>query len=186
MVEEAEGKSPRSTLERLRQLQKEMEVEDVEFVHSMKARMKRAEELKKKNVELEERLKAVKEEVSLVEAQLWEKEESMQILWELCRRIKRDLDRGEDASQKYQDVTRSTARGTQRTTQGTRNDGQAFSTGNVQQIFHKVGPQCVTPIEFAPRVCSSPMPSPIKHQPISSDSSVSLEMEQRSQRTQII
>ena len=80
MVEEAEGKSPRSTLERLRQLQKEMEVEDVEFVHSMKVRMKRAEELKKKNVELEERLKAVKEEVSLVEAQLWEKEESMQIL----------------------------------------------------------------------------------------------------------
>jgi len=179
MVEEAEGKSPRSTLERLRQLQKEMEVEDVEFVHSMKARMKRAEELKKKNVELEERLKAVKEEVTLVEAQLWEKEESMQILWEMCRRMKRDLDRGEEASQRYQDVTERTARGTQRTTQGTRNDGQAFSTGNVQQIFHKVGPQCVTPIEFAPRVCSSPMPSPIKHQPISSDSSVSLEMESR-------
>jgi len=181
MVEEAEGKSPRSTLERLRQLQKEMEVEDVEFVHSMKARMKRAEELKKKNVELEERLKVVKEEVTLVEAQLWEKEESMQILWEMCRRMKRDLDRGEEASQRYQDVTERTARGTQRTTQGTRNDGQAFSTGNVQQIFHKVGPQCVTPIEFAPRVCSSPMPSPIKHQPINYDSSVSLmrEMESR-------
>jgi len=180
MVEEAEGKSPRSTLERLRQLQKEMEVEDVEFVHSMKARMKRAEELKKKNVELEERLKAVKEEVNLVEAQLWEKEESMQILWEMCRRMKRDLDRGEKANREYQeDVIQKISRGTRRTTQGTRNDGQAFSNGNVQQILSKVGPQCATPKEFAPRVCSSPMPSPIKHQPINYDSSVSLEMESR-------
>ena len=139
MVEEAEGKSPRSTLERLRQLQKEMEVEDVEFVHSMKARMKRAEELKKKNVELEERLKVVKEEVTLVEAQLWEKEESMQILWEMCRRMKRDLDRGEEASE---NVIQRTTQGTQRRTYCTQDDGQAFSGGesgaSILQSWHTV------------------------------------------------
>ena len=84
-----------STLERLLQLQTEMELEEEEFVRSMEASTRKIKELKNMNVELEERLKAVKEELSLVEVKLWEKEESLQILWETCRQMKRELDRGE-------------------------------------------------------------------------------------------
>ena len=88
--------------------------------------------------------------------------------------MKRDLDRGEEASE---NVIQRTTQGTQRRTYCTQDGGQAFSEGKVEQVCYKVGPQCVTPIEFAPRVCSSPMHSSIKH--MTCDSSASLDMENK-------
>merc|ERR1719209_1319675 len=167
-----------STLERLRLLQTEMKEEEDEFVHSMEARLRKTKELKKTNLELGERLKAVQEEVSLVDAQLWEKEESLQILWEACRRLKRELDgRVESKGEYHKDETQRTSEGTRGATCATRDHGGAFGKVDGQQIFHKAGPQRETPMEFAPSVCSSPMPSPIK--PINYVSPVSMEMESR-------
>ena len=173
LAEEVQSRRPRSTLERLWHLQAEMEVEEEEFVRSMEAGKRKTEELKIMNVELEKRLKAVKEEVSLVEAQL-------QILWEACRRMIRELDRGEEARRCHEeDGIQKTTRGTQRTRRGTLYDGgEAFSKGDKQQAVYKADAQCETPIEFAPRVCSSPMPSPIKHLP-NNYGSASMEMESR-------
>ena len=176
MAEEAEGGISKSTLERLRQLQKEMEVEEDEFVHGMEGRMRKTEELKKMNIELKKRLEAVKEEVSLVEVQLWKKKKSMQIIWEMCRQMKRELDRGEEASRKYhKDEIQRTTQGTKRMALDTPNDGQDFSKVAEHQVFDKFDPpQRKTPLGFVPRVCSSPMPSPIKH--MTFDSSASVEM----------
>ena len=180
-VEEGDCKSrPSSTLERLSQLRKGLEEEEQEFIRSMDINIRKAMELEKKNEELEERLKSVREEVNLVEAQLWEKEESVQILWETCRRMKIDLDGGREGRREYhEDVIQRTTQGSQRTAHGARDNGQAFSKEKVPHEFDKAGTQREIPMCFAPRLCSSPKPSPIKHLSIADDNCVSLNMESR-------
>ena len=92
--------------------------------------------------------------------------------------MKRELDRREESKGEYhKDETQRTSEGTRGTTCATRDHGGAFGKVDGQQIFHKAGPQRETPMEFAPSVCSSPMPSPIK--PINYVSPVSMEMESR-------
>ena len=78
-------------------------VEEREFAQGMEARSKRAEELKKMIAEKEERLRKAKDEVvpiypfqhssysplieqvEKMDALLWDKEEAVQILWEMYR-----------------------------------------------------------------------------------------------------
>jgi len=160
--EGSSGSAHESTMEKLQLLVKEMQVEEREFAQGMEARSRKVEELKKMIAEKEERLRKAKDEVEKMDALLWDKEEAVQILWEMYRRMKREVD-GEDHSLPQHNDQENTESEllTKRTTQT--NVNTSCSRGS--QPLGKELSQCQIPPEFTPRICSSPMPSPIKHLP---------------------
>jgi len=160
--EESHGSARKSTMEKLQLLVKEMQVEEREFAQGMEGRNRRAEELKKMIAEKEERLRKAKDEVEKMDALLWDKEEAVQILWEMYRRMKREVD-GEDHSLPQQDGQENTESEllTKRITQANVNASCSRGSPPPGKEFS----QCRIPPEFTPRICSSPMPSPIKHLP---------------------
>ena len=62
-TEEAKVASVSSTLEKMLQLRKELKVEEAEFSRGAEARLRRVEELKRINADLEARVKVAMEEV---------------------------------------------------------------------------------------------------------------------------
>jgi len=160
--EENNGSARKSTMEKLQLLVKEMQVEEREFAQGMEGRNRRVEELKKMIAEKEERLRKAKDEVEKMDALLWDKEESVQILLEMYRRMKREVD-GEDHTLPQQDDQENTESEvlTTRTTQANVNASRSRGSPPLGKKFS----QCQIPPEFTPRICSSPMPSPIKHLP---------------------
>ena len=62
-TEEAKVASVSSTLEKMLQLRKELKVQEAEFSRGAEARIRRVEELKRINADLEARVKVAREEV---------------------------------------------------------------------------------------------------------------------------
>ena len=62
-TEEVKVSSASSTLEKMLQLRKELKVEEAEFSRGAEARIRRVEELKRINADLEARVKVAREEV---------------------------------------------------------------------------------------------------------------------------
>jgi len=161
--EESNGPAvKKSTMEKLQLLVKEMQVEESEFAQGMEARSRRAEELKKLIAEKEERLRKAKDEVERMDALLRDREESVQILWEMYRRMKREVDEEHHKLPQHDDQENSEPELlTKRTTQA--NVNASCSRGSPP--LGKELSQCQIPPEFTPRSCSTPLPSPIKHLP---------------------
>jgi len=160
--EESHGSARKSTMEKLQLLVKEMQVEEREFAQGMEVRSRRVEELKKMIAEKEERLRKAKDEVEKMDALLWDKEEAVQILWEMYRRMKREVDE-EDHKLLQQDGQENTE--SELPTKRTTPTNVIASWSRNSPPLGKEFSQCQVPPEFTPRICSSPMPSPIKHLP---------------------
>ena len=62
-TEEAKVASASSTLEKMLQLRKELKVQEAEFSRGVEAKIRRVEELKRINADLEARVKVAREEV---------------------------------------------------------------------------------------------------------------------------
>ena len=62
-TEEAKVASASSTLEKMLQLRKELKVQEAEFSRGVEAKIRRGEELKRINADLEARVKVAREEV---------------------------------------------------------------------------------------------------------------------------
>ena len=62
-TEEAKVASASSTLEKMLELRKELKVQEAEFSRGAEARIRRVEELKRINADLEARVKVAREEV---------------------------------------------------------------------------------------------------------------------------